>query len=74
MESPIQSYLQQIHTEIARLKGGKPYSTIPAMANVDPERFGIALATVDGQVYEVGDTRAEFTIQSISKPFLRAGP
>jgi glutaminase len=69
MESPIQSYLQQIHTEIARLKGGKPYSTIPAMANVDPERFGIALATVDGQVYEVGDTRAEFTIQSISKPF-----
>ncbi|MCU1532657.1 MAG: glutaminase [Arthrobacter sp.] len=69
MESPIDSYLRQIHAEIAQLKEGKPYSTIPAMANVDPDNFGIALATVDGQVYEVGDTREEFTIQSISKPF-----
>jgi glutaminase len=69
MESPIYSYLRQIHAEIAELKDGKPYSTIPAMANVDPDNFGIALATVDGQVYEVGDTREEFTIQSISKPF-----
>ncbi|MEC5180403.1 glutaminase A [Arthrobacter sp. CG_A4] len=69
MESPIDSYLRQIHAEIARLKDGTPYSTIPAMANVDPDNFGIALATVDGQVYEVGDTREEFTIQSISKPF-----
>jgi glutaminase len=69
MESPIDSYLRQIHAEIAKLKDGKPYSTIPAMANVDPNNFGIALATVDGEVYEVGDTREEFTIQSISKPF-----
>ncbi|MET3919591.1 glutaminase A [Arthrobacter sp. UYEF20] len=69
MESPIKSYLRQIHAEIAQLKDGRPYSTIPAMANVDPDNFGIALATVDGQVYEVGDTREEFTIQSISKPF-----
>ena len=69
MESPIDSYLRQIHAEIAKLKDGKPYSTIPAMANVDPDNFGIALATVDGEVYEVGDTREEFTIQSISKPF-----
>ena len=69
MESPIDSYLRQIHAEIALLKDGKPYSTIPAMANVDPDNFGIALATVDGKVYEIGDTREEFTIQSISKPF-----
>ena len=69
MESPIDSYLRRIHAEIAQLKDGKPYSTIPAMANVDPENFGIALATVDGTVYEIGDTREEFTIQSISKPF-----
>ncbi|MDP9980630.1 glutaminase [Pseudarthrobacter oxydans] len=69
MESPIDSYLRQIHAEIAELKDGKPYSTIPAMATVDPDNFGIALATVDGTVYEIGDTREEFTIQSISKPF-----
>jgi glutaminase len=34
--------------------------------------FGICLITADGHVYEVGDSRAEFTIQSISKPFTYA--
>ena len=66
--SPIEIYLRRIHAEIAELKDGKPYSGIPAMANVDPNHFGIALATADGYVYEVGDTREEFSIQSISKP------
>ncbi|WP_394249661.1 glutaminase A [Arthrobacter pityocampae] len=69
MESPIESYLKTIHREISDLRDGKPYSTIPAMANVDPDNFGICLTTVDGYLYEVGDTREEFTIQSISKPF-----
>ncbi|WP_104118627.1 glutaminase A [Arthrobacter sp. B1805] len=69
MESPIESYLRTIHREISDLRAGKPYSTIPAMANVDPDNFGICLTTVDGYMYEVGDTREEFTIQSISKPF-----
>ncbi|MHA7286683.1 glutaminase A [Arthrobacter sp. MDT3-44] len=69
MESPIESYLRTIHREISDLRDGKPYSTIPAMANVDPDNFGICLTTVDGYMYEIGDTREEFTIQSISKPF-----
>ncbi len=72
MESPIETYLKRIHQEIAELKDGKPYSTIPAMANVDPDNFGICLTTVDGYTYEIGDTRQEFTIQSISKPFTYA--
>lgn len=69
MESPIQVYLEKIHAEISNLRDGKPSSAIPALANADPDNFGICLATVDGYVYEVGDTREEFTIQSISKPF-----
>jgi len=69
MDSPIQRYLTHIHEEIARIKDGEPASYIPALADVDPDNFGICLATVDGYVYEVGDTREEFTIQSISKPF-----
>src|SRR4029450_2707282 len=31
--------------------------------------FGICIATRDGVVYEVGDTRQPFRIQSVSKPF-----
>jgi len=41
---------------------------IPELGKADPEWFGVCLATTDGRLYEVGDTRQEFTIQSISKP------
>ena len=33
-----------------------------------PPSFGICVATIGGAVYEVGDTRQPFTLQSISKP------
>lgn len=68
MESPVLSYLREVHAELAQLRDGAPYSVGPASAVADPEDFGIALATVDGHIYEVGATRTEFSIQSISKP------
>jgi glutaminase len=40
---------------------------IPELAKADPNSFGICIATRDGHLYEVGDTRLPFTIQSISK-------
>ena len=43
-------------------------SDISELAKAEPALFGIAIATVDGQVYEVGSTRTPLTIQSISKP------
>src|SRR5690606_17588991 len=45
---------------------------IPELATADPDRFGIAIATLDGQVYGAGDIDVEFTIQSVSKPFTYA--
>ena len=50
--------------------GGKVASYIPELAKADPNQFGIALVTADGQIYEAGDARDLFTIQSISKPFV----
>jgi len=47
---------------------GEVASYIPELADADPSWFGISMVTADGSVYEVGDTRLEFTIQSISKP------
>ena len=41
---------------------------IPELGKANPDWFGICVVTCDGQVYEVGDTRQTFTIQSISKP------
>lgn len=68
--SPIQTYLEGLHREFTELRSGGVASYIPELAKVDPDGFGIVVATVDGQVYEVGDTRRLFTIQSVSKPFV----
>ncbi len=68
--SPIQAYLEELHRRYAELSSGKVASYIPELAKADPAHFAIVIATVDGQVYEVGDARQPFTIQSISKPFV----
>ena len=48
---------------------GQVASYIPELARVEPEQFGIAVATVDGRLWSQGDVAAEFTIQSVSKAF-----
>src|SRR5690606_5431306 len=68
MESPIAAYLRRVHAEIAELRDGIPYLVAPAGTRIEPDDFGLALATVDGYVYEVGTTRKEFSLQSLSKP------
>lgn len=65
--SPIHLYLQRVHAEIAPIDEGTVASYIPELTKADPSWFGLAIATTDGAVYEVGDTRVPFTIQSISK-------
>ena len=42
---------------------------IPALAKVDPEYLGVAVATLDGNVVGAGDYQQPFSIQSISKVF-----
>jgi glutaminase len=67
--SPVEGYLRQLHGKYAAVRDGEVATYIPELGKADPESFGIALTTTDGQVYEAGDTRQQFTIQSISKPF-----
>jgi glutaminase len=68
--SPILSSLQEMHAKYRENFNGKVATYIPELAKADPRQFGIALVTADGQIYEVGDARHLFTIQSISKPFV----
>jgi glutaminase len=68
--SPIQSFLDALRAKYADFRDGEVATYIPELAKADPEQFGICLATTDGYIYEVGDSRQEFTIQSISKPFV----
>ncbi|WP_236568131.1 MULTISPECIES: glutaminase [unclassified Nocardiopsis] len=52
---------------------GKVADYIPELAGVDPSEFGLAVATVDGDLYGTGDqAAARFSMQSISKVFTLA--
>jgi glutaminase len=53
----------------AHLGHGKVADYIPALARVDPKRFGMAVMTVDGASAAIGDTDVPFSIQSVSKVF-----
>ncbi len=68
--SPVERYLRALHERLAALDQGEVATYIPELGKADPRWFGICVATLDGHVYEIGDTRQPFTIQSISKPFV----
>ena len=53
----------------AHLGRGKVADYIPALARVDPKRFGMAVMTVDGETAAIGDAGVPFSIQSVSKVF-----
>src|ERR1700704_1433929 len=69
---PLLRFLRACHADFSAETGGAVANYIPELGKADPDRFGISLATLDGHIYEVGDTRIPFTIQSMSKPFVFA--
>ncbi len=70
VSSSLREILRDLHQRLSQLNEGKIADYIPELSKASPDWFGISVATVDGQVYEVGDCRQAFTIQSISKPFV----
>ena len=65
-----QTILERIHTELAPWIGqGRVADYIPELAKVPADKFGMAVVTLDGNVYTVGDAYERFSIQSISKLF-----
>ncbi len=65
--------LERIAADVAPLIGsGTPAEYIPALAEVDPRHFGMAVADLDGNVHGVGDWRVPFSAQSITKVFALA--
>jgi len=63
---------------VAALAVGRELTTgtvadyIPELARVNPDNFALAACTVDGDQESVGDAAVEFTLQSLSKPFVYA--
>lgn len=62
--------LESVYADIEPFIGeGKVANYIPALAKIDPDKFGMAIVTVDGHVHAIGDAQEAFSIQSISKVF-----
>src|SRR6478752_5770353 len=72
MRSLVLDYLDGVYRDLSGEKSGSVADYIPELAVVDPDSFAVCLATTDGYVYEAGDSRKLFAIQSISKPFTYA--
>jgi glutaminase len=66
----LQDILNSIAHDAHALYGqGKVASYIPALAQVAPRQFGMAIALVDGSCVATGSASTLFSIQSISKLF-----
>lgn len=62
--------LQEIYDEIIPLRNeGRQADYIPALAEVNPDQYGVCLCLTDGTTHLFGDARTPFSIQSISKVF-----
>jgi glutaminase len=70
MTDDIDAILGEIAAEVRpNLGTGRVANYIPALAKADPMKFGMAVTTLGGDVFTVGDADERFSIQSISKVF-----
>jgi glutaminase len=67
---PLLAFLEQAHARFRDDFSGSVANYIPELSKADPAKFGVAIATIDGHVYQVGDAAFPFTIQSVSKAFV----
>ncbi len=66
LRNVVNSIAQRCSAEIDR---GTVATYIPQLAHIDPNQFGMAIVTENGEEIVTGDADAPFSIQSISKVF-----
>ncbi|ULQ58103.1 glutaminase A [Flavihumibacter rivuli] len=71
-KAEIESAIKEAYEKFKDLKEGKNADYIKELATVDPNIFGIAVVTTDGQVITLGDIKSMVSIQSVSKVFTMA--
>jgi glutaminase len=68
--APMRTILRELYEKYLPMREGRIADYIPELAKASPDSFGICVVTKDGQIFTVGDCQQQFTIQSISKPFV----
>ncbi len=71
-KSDIEAALKEAYAKFENVTEGANADYIPALAEVDSKIYGVALITVDGTVYTMGDISSKVSIQSVSKVFTLA--
>jgi glutaminase len=64
--------ISEAYERYRAIKEGVVADYIPALGRVSPDLFGLCVVGVNGAVHAIGDAEHEFSIQSISKPFVFA--
>lgn len=60
----------EVFEQVSKLQTGQIADYIPQLAKVAPDQFGMAICTVDGQRFSIGDAGVSFCLQSTCKPVL----
>jgi len=68
----VQALVEEAHARFKRVSEGQNSQIYPALARVSADLFGICVVGTGGAVFSVGDAEHEFSIMSVSKPFLFA--
>ena len=68
----VRALVAEAHERFKSVTEGKNSEVYPALARVPSELFGICVVGTSGNVYAVGDADHEFSIMSVSKPFVFA--
>ena len=64
--------IQFMYDRVAPDRSGANADYIPILRDADPERWGVAVCSVDGQRLAIGDVDVYHSIQSVSKPLTYA--
>lgn len=68
----VQKLVERAHQLFSPDTDGRNSQVYPALARVPPQLFGICIVGASGNVSQVGDSDYEFSIMSVSKPFVFA--
>jgi glutaminase len=68
----VSALIDEAHARYRSNTDGQNSQVYPALARVPAELFGICVVGTNGHVYAVGDAGYEFSIMSVSKPFVFA--
>jgi glutaminase len=68
----VRALVDEAHARYRENGEGATSDVYPALRDAAPDRFGIAVVATSGAIHAVGDAEDEFTIMSVSKPFVFA--